>query len=49
MYIKSVCPVVMLFSLFSFPAVAGELSQESVNRMLRMKDEMLQNRKAPSN
>ena len=49
MYIKSVCPVIILFSLISFLAVAGELNQESVNRMLRMKDEVLQNRKAPSN
>ena len=49
MYIKSVCPVIILFALISSPAVAGELNQESVNRMLRMKDEMLQNRKAPSN
>ena len=49
MYIKSICPVIILFSLISLLAVAGELNQESVNRMLRMKDEMLQNRKAPSN
>ena len=49
MYFRSACLAVMLFAMISSHANAGELNQESVNRLLQMKDEILQNRKAPSN
>ncbi len=41
--------VVMIAAFFAFPAKAGELDQESVNNLMKRKDDIFKIMKAPSN